>query len=1290
MTNRTDAALVPHVVSPGNQAGVPPPLAMAVVVTLVCATWSSSTGDRLHGQSSEPATPTVSGKLLAPDGSAAAGFEVRLVPSAASYARRLRELGETEAIPVVDRASSDSGGRFELSAPRSGPYRLEVLATAPDTTPATVVAPVYTRLLPLAEPTALPPIRLPAMHHLAIGVTDEAGEPVSRAQVVAQATQWSNREGPSTDPTLLQPWQRPRPPRTPPPIDPIFDRAAARTDAQGLAHFYLPTPDANVFVYAAGFELRASVVEGSARYELRRDPGVTLRVTDPGGTPVSGAVIRVAETLAIPLALTDEHGEATVGLNAGEAIPFQIETANRGFGRTDPVRIPEGDDARPQVVEVKVTPAVEVSGQVVDAETGLAIEGASIWPGGRPGDHAWSGPDGAVRLSTRPGLASLHVSAAATGYRTEGTEVPLERRQRGAGFSIALMPTARITGIVTDSNGDPVAGASILVDRFDPGQSGVSLGSSGTSYQWRAAYGLDHQTRSASDGTFQLTGLDRRLSHLLTVEAPGFVRSSSELPGVGSTGAVDPLRIVLSRGRRIGGGVVDAEGRPVEGASVVLVPAIRNPRGGTSLSYDSYVTDATDADGLFEIPAVAGGSYQMTVDHVEFQSRPPTSVDIPSDEGNTDIGRIRLTPGLQIEGLVMGSQGRPIAGAEVAAFQGYAPRGPTGEGSRTAITDAGGRFRIGGLPDGRVEVTAAADGYAESHLKGVDPSADDMLEIELNRGATLTGRVVDSRGDPVAATITLFNAEPGPFATSGASVHPGVQTDAEGRFRFDLLRPGTWRASVFAFTGGGSTESTPIHLRTGEVREIELLVANYDGQVVGVVTDQLGNPLEQTEVTITTFGGGSQPGSSWTTPVDPRGRFELQPVPTGNARIVASHPEYRETERDITIDPGTNEVSLVLEPGLEVSGSVRSSDGQPIPLAAVSAEFDLSPEALQQFMSDPSNRARRGTSLQPVEALTDRNGDFRLAGLDDGVYKLTAWADGYGSGDAVGRQVRLEGGSVAGLDIILPAQATITIHIAGEPLPGLHVDVRQGLSDFRTATQDSGGDYRIEGLGPGDWTVTARQMDGRSAQQTVSVVPGDDIAVELRFEEGLHLTGWVTVGGQSADGGGVSLFRDGVQPRWTDLGRDGRFELPGVLPGTYTLIVGIPGAAGLNAGASYTRRVELLRDQELRVDLEAPAALAGLVLDGEGRPLAGALVSTVERGTGADVPGSAVLFVGADGGRAITDIDGKFELQSAPGSFDLLVASEGLGHLTVPVELAPGEYRQGLVFELRPATDQQP
>ena len=72
------------------------------------------------------------------------------------------------------------------------------------------------------------------------------------------------------------------------------------------------------------------------------------------------------------------------------------------------------------------------------------------------------------------------------------------------------------------------------------------------------------------------------------------------------------------------------------------------------------------------------------------------------------------------------------------------------------------------------------------------------------------------------------------------------------------------------------------------------------------------------------------------------------------------------------------------------------------------------------------------------------------------------------------------------------------------------------------------------------------------------------------------------------------------------------------------------------------------------------------------------------------MPRSAVVYTGSFAGTTTTDVDGRFELQSAPGSYNLLVASGGFSNQVVPVELAPAEHRQGLVFELRQATDQQP
>ena len=1294
MTEPTDAATFRDAIATGNRAGTSRHLAALAVATLLSTAWQTSAGRVLNAQPPELSAPTVSGKLLGPDGSAAAGLEVRLIPAPSSYARRLRELGDTDAVQVVDRTRSDADGRFELRAQRIGPYRLEILAAAPDTTPPTVVAPVHTTLLPLAEPTVLAPIQLPEMHHLVVDARSEDGKPVEGALVVAQASRWSGRERQAQEPARFnpgQPWQRPQLPQQPEPIYPTFGRAVARTDVEGLARFSLPTADANVFVAAPGFEVRASMVEGRDLFELRPDAGVTLRVLDSSGTPVSRAVIRVAESIAVPLALTDEHGEATVGLNQGEAIPFQVETEDRSFGRTQPIELPGDDSARPHVVEVQVTPAVAFSGRVVDAGTGRPVEGAAVWLGGRPGDHGWSGPGGVFDLSTRPRIRELHLSAAAVDYRTRTLSIPVERLASRGAFSIALTPVARITGAVTDFTGNPVADARVLVDRVDPRNPGTSLGTTGTSYEWRSSYGRDHQAISDVDGTFRLTGIDRGVAHRITVEAPGFVGTSADLPAVGQGGAPEPLQIVLSRGRRAWGTVVDEDGRPVPGASVDLMATNRNPRGGTSVSWDSLKSATTDTKGAFEFPSAAGGGYQLSVDHAEFVSPAPTSVDIPSGEGDTEIGTFALTPGTEIEGIVAGPDRRPVAGARVSAVQRGASQSPLGAGARNATTDDDGRFRIGGLTEQLAHVMVRADGYARFDLGSVKPATGEVLDIELNRGATLTGRVADSRGDAIPDTHLFLHREGGVIGAFNASYGPQrqerSQTDAQGRFRFDFLGPGPWRVQAYGAGGiSGRAESDLIRLQTGETREIELVVEASGAEVVGTATNHLGDPVAGAEIRITSHGDAtgqsvSRQGSSWQTQADPEGRFTYPSVPTGDATITASHPEYQNGAQEITIYPGSNEVSLTLEPGLEITGSVRSADGRPIPLALVQVELDLSSEQAQQWVNNPSTYRVRGGPHLPADVLTDANGDYRLTGLDAGVYRLQAWADGYGAGTPE-RTVRLDRGSAGGVDIVLPVEATVHVRVTGAPRGGVSVGAARDPGDFRPASQGPNGEYRIDGLGPGDWTVTAGDLHRRTVEETVTLAPGDETLVELHFEEGLQLTGLVTIAGQSVAGGSVTFQQQGGErQRWVDLDRQGRFEAGGLRPGIHVLMIGV-GIPGAGNGVMYERTIELRGDQDLRFDLEPPAVLTGVVVNAQTRqPLAEAFVVTiVDTGPAEPLPG----------GMAMTGMDGTFELRSAPGAYDLSVRSEGFEDLTIPVELAAAEHRQGLVFELRPAAPGPP
>lgn len=364
----------------------------------------------LHGQ--QPSTaPTVAGRLIGPDLQPAAGLEVRLIPVPGSYVRRLSELGVANAARIIDRTRSDAEGSFELMATRAGPHQIEVMAAAPETRPPTVVAPVYVRLVLRAKPNAVPPIQLPKMHHLVIGVADEEDQPVEGALVLVQASQWS-------DPSVWAHRGK---------TSPTYGRASARTNEDGLARFFLPTAKSSVAVSASGFNLSIDdLSQDRAAFRLARGDGVTFRILDVDGVPVPRAVIRVGEYQAIPLALTDDRGEATVGFPGGKGISYQIEAEDGAFARTARVKREPPTAAGPQTVEVRLWPAFELRGQVVDAKTNLPVELATIWiDDGLEGTDrgqdrlVWARPGGEFTLKTRADYVPPAIRIAAAGYRTK-------------------------------------------------------------------------------------------------------------------------------------------------------------------------------------------------------------------------------------------------------------------------------------------------------------------------------------------------------------------------------------------------------------------------------------------------------------------------------------------------------------------------------------------------------------------------------------------------------------------------------------------------------------------------------------------------------------------------------------------------------------------------------------------------------------------------------------------------------------------------------------------------------
>ncbi len=171
-----------------------------------------------------------------------------------------------------------------------------------------------------------------------------------------------------------------------------------------------------------------------------------------------------------------------------------------------------------------------------------------------------------------------------------------------------------------------------------------------------------------------------------------------------------------------------------------------------------------------------------------------------------------------------------IAGAEVSVISRATGQLASPDSSVKAYTNARGEFAVRLPKEGTYTASAKLDGYFASRFSSIGGVVDadhPVMEarLEMLRFAEMTGRVVDAEtGEPVRgiavqpvqrsvaldgskswnpAVPTEVSANP----TAEASVRALVdrfQTDANGVFRFQGLRPGSYVAAVFSLEGSGA------------------------------------------------------------------------------------------------------------------------------------------------------------------------------------------------------------------------------------------------------------------------------------------------------------------------------------------------------------------------------------------------------------------------------------------------------------------------------------------------------
>ena len=483
----------------------------------------------------------------------------------------------------------------------------------------------------------------------------------------------------------------------------------------------------------------------------------------------------------------------------------------------------------------------------------------------------------------------------------------------------AAQPTVWASGKVVDETGRPVPGAGV---ELVPVQNG----------DWfpRApASPARYRATSGPDGRFRIPEVPADSWFSLGISQKGFTVLLEEgilTPANGGQIALGTFR--LPEGPTVAGKVVDSKGHPLAGARVWARSPLDSQVGVGNLFPDGGPAAVTGADGRFEIHRFEPGELEVCWRDLSVQLTPKPSA-------RNRIVPQPLPPSSRISGRVIDDQGLPVAGAKVhlsstdpwailmmtaQAWHHCSRREPGGE--LTTLSDREGRFRFELTGSETMNVWAEAAGFLEQEKSKVEhsPQKPGKVELVLERGAIVSGRVLTARGFPAAdAEISIL----------GGRSHgiERVRADGEGRYRASGIEPGD-RTMEVSHPSGQARRKLPV--TPGENRRPDLILDDDElGEIRGRVTGPDGEPVAAVNVWI------SSPQmlnltTEWTAPDGSfRLSFRKHSLSGGDAiGIEADKPGYQ--KRRLRLDPAASAAPLEirLDPGMRLTGHILGADAE--------------------------------------------------------------------------------------------------------------------------------------------------------------------------------------------------------------------------------------------------------------------------------------------------------------------------------------------------------------------------
>jgi RNA polymerase sigma factor (sigma-70 family) len=681
------------------------------------------------------------------------------------------------------------------------------------------------------------------------------------------------------------------------PVEPPREPAPAASPAAAARE----SVGADTRVVAATWIVRGHAFRGPEDF-----PGLALRgrvFAGIGPDELLPGELLASEVLAEGLFTTDENGDFAWPLAPFEqTVTVCIEGADDEAPLGRVWDFTRAGDPAPESLVVVAYPLDAWLAGVVRGPDGAPVPGAHVAWGWT---EARADAEGRFELRASSFVRSIRLEASAGGFGHESVELSALAAGERRAVEFRLAPELRVLGRVLDEAGAPVPGTRV------------------ESWQTEA------ETISDEAGRFELGGWSAREDRIgLSATKDGYATAYANAEPVGRTSL--ELELVLERGRRLAGRVVDETGTPLEGVYLGAADANSNERESAW----------SDAEGRFELLCVPKERARLVASRdgygVAILALDPAAIE------QTELELV-LTRGHFLEGTVVDPSGAPLPWALVR----YEADAMLHDGAD--YTDAEGRFRFEGLPDRPVTVECWRNGFASSRMQTFRPDQANVV-LRMEPLGAFAGRVVDASGAPISSFVVRLS----PAATSGTNdgldslPQPQLFASPDGRFFLadDFARG---KLGTLEVSAEGYAPAKHEHVRSSLAPDADALVFELvrDTRVRGrILARDTGEPLAGVRVYRVEeplHGWGPSP-KEITAVSDAEGRFELVNLPTGTTWLELAAEGWpaafdgpfelggAAVERRIELGRGTRLVGRLLDAaGTGLTGEELDLNGLEIP-----------------------------------------------------------------------------------------------------------------------------------------------------------------------------------------------------------------------------------------------------------------------------------------------------------------------------------------------------------------------